>query len=304
MNPIATMISNIGIVPVVKIEHPENALPIAHALSNGGIDCMEITFRTEHALSSIRSITKALPDMIVGAGTVTSIDLAKDAVDAGAQFIVTPGFNPDLVQWCIKANVPIIPGVQTPSEIESALRQGLTYLKFFPAESSGGIQKLKDLSGPYPHVQFMPSGGINIHNLNAYLALKNVFAVGASFMIPAQSVLEERWTDIEKEAAKCVETMLDYSVESIHLQNRKNALEKDTLRKLEHAFNPLIKCYEYDEEDKITICTPSIPRALYYLSRIGIKNERKDRETRDISQGPVTLDIGLASYKIQLVKKV
>ena len=162
-------ISNTGIVPVVKILEKEDAYPLAKALLNGGIDVIEVTYRSEHATSAIQTISEQLPDMLVGAGTVLSVEQAKEAVEAGAKFIITPGFNTKVVQWCLDHDVEVYPGVSTASEVEMALSMGLTQLKFFPAESSGGAKKLKDLSAPYANVHFMPTGGINTKNMHDYL---------------------------------------------------------------------------------------------------------------------------------------
>ncbi len=193
-----TKFHDIGIVPVVKIDDAAKAEGLAKAMIDGGLPCAEVTFRTDAAEEAIRRITKAFPEMLVGAGTVISPELAEKAVNAGAKFIVSPGFNPDTVRWCIERGIPVTPGVQTPSEIEKALSMGLKVLKFFPAESSGGVKMLKDLSGPFPQVKFMTTGGINQDNLADYAKAPNVLAIGGSWMVKADLIEAENWAEITR----------------------------------------------------------------------------------------------------------
>ena len=178
-------ISEIGIIPVIKIKDAAGAVPLAQALARGGLPAAEITFRTACAEEAIRRITAELPDMLVGAGTVLTVEQASRAKDAGASFIVSPGLNPEVVSWCLEAGVPVLPGVCTPSDIEKALSLGLKTVKFFPAEASGGVAMLKAMSAPYGDVRFMPTGGINEKNLLAYLSFPKVVACGGSFMVSA-----------------------------------------------------------------------------------------------------------------------
>lgn len=187
---------NIGIVPVVKLDNADKAVGLAKALLDGGINCAEVTFRTDAAEQSIKNISKAYPEMFVGAGTVTSVDLAKKAVAAGAKFIVSPGFNEATVDWCIENNITIIPGVCTPSDIEKGLARGFDVLKFFPAEASGGINMLKNFAGPFPNLMFMPTGGINLNNLQDYARTSNVLATGGSWMVKADLIENEEWQTI------------------------------------------------------------------------------------------------------------
>ena len=191
-------VPNVGIVPVVKINDFKKATPLAKALLDGGISIVEITFRTEAAEDSIRSITRRYPEMIVGAGTVINPEIAEKAVSAGASFIVSAGLNEDTVKWCEEHRVPVIPGVCTPSEIEKGLSMGLTTMKFFPAEASGGTSMLKDLAGPFPQVKFMATGGINISNLASYAALPNITAVGGSWMVKSDLLESGNWEEITR----------------------------------------------------------------------------------------------------------
>lgn len=193
-----TKFHDIGIVPVVKIDDADKAEGLAKAMIEGGLPCAEVTFRTDAAEEAIKRITKAFPEMLVGAGTVINPELAEKAVNAGAKFIVSPGFNPETVKWCIERGIPVTPGVQTPSEIEKALSMGLKVLKFFPAESSGGVKMLKDLSGPFPQVKFMTTGGINQDNLADYAKAPNVLAIGGSWMVKADLIEAENWAEITR----------------------------------------------------------------------------------------------------------
>jgi len=183
MNAIFDSIARIGIVPVIKLESLESALPLGKALLDGGLPIAEITFRTQIAAESILALRKAYPDLITGAGTVLTIAQAEAAISAGASYIVTPGFNPRIVDYCIERGIPIIPGINSPSQIEQGLERGLSLLKFFPAEASGGVKMLKALHGPYADVSFVPTGGVDAVNLEEYLRLPYVIAVGGTWMI-------------------------------------------------------------------------------------------------------------------------
>lgn len=193
-----TFFHDSGIVPVVKIDDAEKAVPLAKAMIDGGINSAEITFRTAAAEEAIRKVTAAFPKMVVGAGTVINPQLAEKAVAAGAKFIVSAGFNKDTVAWCLSHNIPVVPGVCTPSEIEMGLSMGLNVLKFFPAEASGGVAMLKDLSGPFSQVRFMTTGGINPNNLPDYAKASNVLAIGGSWMVKADLIENENWEEITR----------------------------------------------------------------------------------------------------------
>lgn len=176
-------IGEVGIIPVIKLNRVEEAIPLAHALLAGGIPVAEVTFRTEAAAEGIATIRREFPQMLVGAGTVLSTEQATAAIEAGAQFVVSPGSNGKIIDRVLTAGVAMIPGVATPTEIEAAMEKGLRVLKFFPAEALGGIAMLKALSGPYPQIKFVPTGGISAGNMKEYLHQKNVLAVGGSWMI-------------------------------------------------------------------------------------------------------------------------
>lgn len=201
-----TIFHDIGIVPVVKIDDASKAEALAKALIDGGLPCAEVTFRTAAAEEAIRRMSKAHPEMLIGAGTVINPELAEKAVAAGAKFIVSPGLNPATVEWCLAHDVPVVPGIATPSEIEKGLSYGLKVLKFFPSEALGGVNMLKNLAGPFPQVKFMTTGGINAGNLAEYAKAKNVLAIGGSWMVKADLIQNDQW---DKITALCREAVIN-----------------------------------------------------------------------------------------------
>lgn len=196
MTDLLEKLGRLGVVPVVKIERAEDAVGLGRALLAGGLPCAEITFRTAAAEDAIRRISSSLPEIIVGAGTVLTVDQASKAVSAGARFIVSPGFNQKVVDWCLQNEIPVTPGVVTPTEIDMALDRGLNILKFFPAEAIGGIAVLKAISAPYGGVKFIPTGGINRNNLADYLALPSVHCCGGSWLVKANLISAGKFDEI------------------------------------------------------------------------------------------------------------
>ena len=190
-------IENLKIIPVAVIEDSDNAIPLGKALNDAGLPVVEITFRTEAAARSISLVKKEFPEMLVGAGTVLKIEHVKAAIKAGTEFIVTPGFNPTIVDYCIDKKIPIVPGLNSPTFIEWGMERGLYHFKFFPADISGGPKMIQLLSGPYPDVKFMPTGGINNQTLVEYLKLKNVFACGGSWIVKKNLISERKFDEIE-----------------------------------------------------------------------------------------------------------
>ena len=202
MTEMMKKLGKLGIVPVVVLNSADDALPLAEALVKGGLPCAEVTFRTAAAEESIRRMAKAFPDMIIGAGTVLTCDQADRAIDAGAKFIVSPGFNPKVTEYVLKKGVPMTPGVCTPTEIEAALQFDLDVLKFFPAEPSGGLKMIKALAAPYVGVNFMPTGGISAANVREYLAYDRIVACGGSWMVSGKLVREGNFDEIERLVAE------------------------------------------------------------------------------------------------------
>ncbi len=191
-------LESFGIVPVVAINKATDSERLAESLIEGGLPCAEITFRTESAEESIKRIASGYPDMTVAAGTVLSPEQANRAIDAGASVIVSPGFNPSVVEYCLKQGYPVVPGIVTPSEVELALSYGIKYVKFFPAEAAGGIKMIKAMSAPYSDVRFMPTGGISPDNLETYLSFEKVFACGGSWMVKGSLISEGQFDEIKK----------------------------------------------------------------------------------------------------------
>ncbi len=194
----------VKIIPVAVIEDSENACPLGKALLDAGLPVVEVTFRTEAAAKSISILRKEFPDMLVGAGTVLKIEQVKSAVEVGSEFIVTPGFNPTIVDYCVENKIPIVPGLNAPSFIEWGLERGLNHFKFFPADISGGPRMLQILSGPYPSVKFMPTGGVNNQTLIEYLKLDNVFACGGSWIVKKDLISKKNFREITKRTREAV----------------------------------------------------------------------------------------------------
>ena len=203
MNDILLKIGELKIVPVVAIQDAKDAKPLGDALLAGGLACAEITFRTAAAQDAIK-IMSANKDALVGAGTVLKVDQVKAAVDAGAQFIVSPGFNPQVVGYCVENNIPITPGISNPTDIEMALDFGLEVVKFFPAEAFGGIKTLKAISAPYGMMRFIPTGGIDANNLLDYLSFSKVLACGGSWMVKSDFISNGDFDKITKLTSEAV----------------------------------------------------------------------------------------------------
>jgi len=207
LEKIIKQMESLGVIPVIKIDNAKDAVPLANALKNGGICAAEITFRTDAAEEAIRLIANEYPDFLIAAGTVLTPEQADKAMNAGASLIVSPGLNPTVVKHCQDKGYPIIPGVCTPTEIELGLSLGLSYLKFFPAEPSGGVNMIKALAAPYTKVKFMPTGGVNAKNLADYLNCKAVFSCGGSWMVPGDKINNGKFDEIEaltKEASDLI----------------------------------------------------------------------------------------------------
>ena len=194
-----------GVVPVIKLDDELKSVPLGAALLEGGIAAAEITFRTPAAAKSIEKLSAALPEMFVCAGTVLSVEQAKLSVECGAKAVISPGTNREVVEWCVKNNIPVYPGCATPTEIESAMSMGLTTVKLFPAEVVGGVKMLQALYGPYRGVKFMPTGGISPKNVKEYLSQPNVIACGGSWLCPAEDINAGNWKKITQRAKECVE---------------------------------------------------------------------------------------------------
>ncbi|MCG7588146.1 bifunctional 4-hydroxy-2-oxoglutarate aldolase/2-dehydro-3-deoxy-phosphogluconate aldolase [Photobacterium sp. OFAV2-7] len=205
MSTVSEQLAAIKVIPVIAIDRAEDIIPLGKALSENGLPAAEITFRSDAAAEAIRLLREAQPEMLIGAGTVLNREQAIAAKEAGATFVVSPGFNPNTVKACQEIGIDIVPGVNNPSTVEAALELGITTLKFFPAEASGGINMLKSLLAPYTQVQFMPTGGVNAKNVNDYLAIDRVFACGGTWMVDKKLINTGQWDEIGRLAREAAD---------------------------------------------------------------------------------------------------
>lgn len=197
MNTVIEKFSAFGIIPVVVLEKTKDAAPLAKALTEGGLPCAEVTFRTDTAEESIKIMASEYPDMFVGAGTVLTIEQVDRAVAAGAKFIVSPGFDLEIVDYCLSKEIPVFPGCVTPSEVAQAVKRGLKVVKFFPAEQFGGVATIKAIAAPYVGLKFMPTGGINAKNLESYLSCDKIVACGGSWMVKGDLIKAGKFDEIK-----------------------------------------------------------------------------------------------------------
>jgi 2-dehydro-3-deoxyphosphogluconate aldolase/(4S)-4-hydroxy-2-oxoglutarate aldolase len=286
MHDVVKQLSKIGIVPVIKIEDPADAAPLAKALIDGGLPCAEVTFRTECAKEAISIMVKEFPEMIVGAGTVLTKAQVDDAIEAGARFIVSPGFNPEIVKYCQEKNCPIVPGINNPSGIEAALELGLDTVKFFPAEQSGGLNMIKAMSAPYGGVTFMPTGGVSPANVNDYLAFNKIVCCGGSWMVKPEMIAAGDFDGITKLVREAVDTMLGFKFKHIGI-NPCNDTSANAAATLKNYFSfdaketskSIFASPEFELMNEkgpgtnghIAIQTNNVDRAVYHLERRGVK---------------------------------
>ena len=208
MSTVTEKISTLGVVPVVVLEDAKDAAPLAKALVEGGLPCAEVTFRTDAAEESIKIMTSEYPDMFVGAGTVLTIEQVDRAVAAGAKFIVSPGFDPEIVDYCLSKEIPVFPGCITPSEVAQAVKRGLKVVKFFPAEQFGGVATIKAMAAPYVGLKFMPTGGVSAKNLESYLSCDKIVACGGSWMVKGDLVKAGKFDEIRAMTEEAVKLSL------------------------------------------------------------------------------------------------
>ena len=209
MHEVLEQVAKLGVVPVVVLNDVKDAAPLAKALCEGGLPCAEVTFRTAAAEESIRIMSEQFPQMLVGAGTVLTIDQVDRAVAAGAKFIVSPGFDPEIVDYCLSKDILVLPGCITPSEVAQAVKRGLKIVKFFPAEQAGGIAMIKAMAAPYTMVKFMPTGGISVKNLADYLSCDKIIACGGSWMVKGDLIKAGEFDKIKELTAEAVKLAAD-----------------------------------------------------------------------------------------------
>ena len=193
---VLSRLANSIVVPVVVLDKVEDAVPTAKAMAAGGVDTMEITFRTACAPEAIRAVAENCPDVLVGAGTIVNLEQCKLAVEMGAKFIVSPGYSEEVVAWCVENNIPVAPGCVTPTEIMAALKHGLKMVKFFPANVYGGLNAMKSLAAPFGGIKFIPTGGVNAQNLGEYISAPFIHAVGGSWVCPKADIAAGNWEKI------------------------------------------------------------------------------------------------------------
>ena len=320
MNEVLEKINKIGIVPVVTIDSIEDAIPLAKALCEGGLPCAEVTFRTAAAKESIEKMTKEFPNMIIGAGTVLNISQVDEAVVAGARFIVSPGLNPKVVQYCINKGIVIIPGCSNPTDIEQAIEFGIDTVKFFPAEAAGGLDMIKAMSAPYGNLKFMPTGGINISNLNSYLEFDKIIAWGGTWMVKQELIREGSFKEIENITREAVETMLSFELLHIGVNTTSDEEANYIARELEKSFGfkrkensksiflsnciNIMKSSDFGKNGYLAIGSNNLNRAIYHLVNNGYM---VDENSRCFNKNGKLISIymrnEIAGYAIKLIQK-
>ncbi|MEA5135846.1 MAG: bifunctional 4-hydroxy-2-oxoglutarate aldolase/2-dehydro-3-deoxy-phosphogluconate aldolase [Candidatus Fimivivens sp.] len=320
MNEILERVSNIGIIPVIAIEDAAKAVPLAKALVAGGLPAAEVTFRTAAAEEAMRAIVNEVPDMLVGAGTVLTPEQADRALAAGAKFIVTPGFNPEMVKYVLSKGGLIMPGTATPGEMEQAMSLGLTAVKFFPAEQNGGIATLKAVAGPYKNLKWMPTGGVNTKNLMDYLSFNQILACGGTWMVKKELIDNEDWDEITHISREAVKTMLGFSLGHVGINceheyaAQKTAITLCALFGLEYRpgnssdfAGTAVECMKrpfLGTHGHIAIATNSVARAIFHLGLQGVTFDESTLKT-DAKGNPkaIYLKDEIGGFAIHLVQK-
>ncbi len=320
-NEMIEKLYSIGLIPVIKIEDANDAVPLAKALIDGGLPAAEITFRTKCAAEAIKNITEAYPEMLVGAGTVLTTEQVDAAIAAGSKFLVSPGLNPKVTAYCLSKGVPMLPGCSNPSDVEAALELGLSTVKFFPAEAAGGLKMLKAMAAPYGQLTFMPTGGISADNLLDYLKFNKIVACGGSFMVKDELVKEKKWDEITALTRNAVKTML--GLEFVHMGiNNESKEESERAAKLFSLMFglPLREtsksifagdAFEFmnmkgpGKHGHIGIRTHFVDRAIAYFKRLGFEFDESTITYDEKSGKPkfVYFKDEIAGFAIHLVQK-
>ena len=320
-NKMISELYSIGLIPVIKIENADDAVPLAKALIDGGLPAAEITFRTKCAAEAIKNITDAFPEMLVGAGTVLTTEQVDAAIAAGSKFLVSPGLNPKVVAYAQERGCPMLPGCANPSDVEAALELGLTTVKFFPAEAVGGLKMLKAMAAPYGQLTFMPTGGINENNLLDYLKFNKIIACGGSFMVNEDLIKAKDWAAITALTKNAVKIML--GLEFTHMGiNNENAKEAQKGAKLfELMFGMPLRetsksifageAFEFmtgkgpGKCGHIAIRTNFVDRAMAYFKRMGFEFD-EESVTYDAKSGKpkfVYFKDEICGFAVHLVQK-
>ena len=319
MNGVLKKIGDAGLVPVVVINDAELAAPTAKALMDGGLDVIEITMRTEQGIKAIKNVKKAYPDMLIGAGTVLTLEKAKETVDAGAEFIVTPGLNPELIEWCQNKKVAVTPGVVTPTEIQQALNFNLTVLKFFPGNIFGGIEGCKALYGPYRMVKFIPTGGASKKNLADFADKPYIHAIGGSWLCKAADINNKNFSKITQIVKDSIDILLGFELAHIGINaaNEKESLATAEMFSDAFGFNlkkgnssnfsgtgiEINKSKGRGNMWHIAIKTNSIDRAVYYLEKKGYKVDWSTKKAKGQKTIAVYLEKEMGGFAVHLLQK-
>jgi len=320
MNDVLKKIEKLGIVPVVVLNDVSEAEPVAKALCEGGLPVAEVTFRTDAAEESIKIMSEKFPEMLVGAGTVLTTEQVDRAVNAGAKFIVSPGFNPNVVKYCIDKNIPVCPGCNNPSAMEGAMELGLDVVKFFPAEQSGGIKAIKAMAAPYVNLKFMPTGGINAKNINDYLSFNKVIACGGSWMVASDLVKNKEFDKIKELTREAVMTVHGFELKHVGINCESDSEAEATADSFESLFGftkkvggssvfagsfiEAMKTPYLGAKGHIAIGCNNIDRAVAYLSAIGTEVDMTTAKYDDKKNlKAVYLPGEIAGFAVHLVQK-
>ena len=295
LNTIYEKLAKSGIVPVVVIEKIKDAVPVAKALLSGGIDVMEITFRTAAAADAIKAVAENCPDMLVGAGTVITLEQCKKAVEMGAKFIVSPGFGVEVVKWCVDNGVDITPGCVTPSEIMAAMKLGLKVVKFFPANVYGGLNAMKALSGPFGGIKFIPTGGINAQNVGEYISASFIHAVGGSWVCPKADIAAGNFEKITTLCTESRRNLLGYEVAHVGINTEDNAAAQEVASVFGSAFGFAAK----DGNSSVFASNAIEVMKIPYLGKQGhlaVRTNRIDIAIADLEKKGFQVDMETAKY--------
>lgn len=307
-----------GIIPVIKLEDTSKAAELAKALRDGGVNAAEVTFRAAGADKVISDMTKTFPDMLVGAGTVLTVEQCDAAIEAGARFCVAPGLNSKVVKHCLDRGVPFAPGVANGSQIEEAMELGLDFVKFFPAEAAGGLAYIKSVAAPYSNIKFMPTGGINENNLNTYLGFKKVICCGGSWIVPDKLIKNCDWAGITALCRAAVNKMLDFQIVHVGINCENEDEAKATSAGFAKMFGweqkvgnssvfagTAVECMKTPFKGKnghIAVACNSLRRAVYQLNSQGYETEKSAAEI-DAETKAVYLKGEFGGFAVHLVER-
>lgn len=312
-------LGNNAVVPVVVLDDAKDAVPTAKALLAGGIDVMEITLRTAAAIDSIKAVCAEVPEMLVGAGTVLNLEQAKKVVEAGGKFIVSPGFDEEMVKWCVENGVTVTPGCVTPSEIMAAMKLGLTVLKFFPANVYGGLTAMKGLSGPFGGVKFIPTGGVNGQNIGEYAAAPFIHTVGGSWLCTKADIAAGNFDKITQLCKEAVAASLGFEIAHVGINTEDGSAAMSVAQKFDEVFGfgvkdgssstfagsgiEVMKSMYLGKNGHLAVRTNNIGRAVAYLEKKGFKADPSTAKTKGGKMIAVYLENEIGGFAVHLLQK-